>query len=431
MLLVYRFISYFFFPLFIIIIYFRSIFNKEHKIRYKEKVFSSHFRIYKDNQKKLVWFHAASIGEFLSIVPLINAIDKKYKNINFLITTVTLSSSKLFEKIFNNQSNITHRFLPLDLENLSENFLNNWKPNIVFFVDSEIWPNLLFKIKEKNISLILINGRITKKTFKKWNMFPVFAKKVFNNFDLCLPCSIESKKNLKMLQVTKISHIGNLKFSARPEKERFNESDTKTLDAFKVWCAASTHKEEEVVAIKTHLKIKKKFNNVLTVIIPRHVNRTSHIKKITAKFNLNTQILNDKDVIKNDIEILIINSFGVLFKYFNYCKNIFIGKSLIERLKFNGGQNPIEAAKLNCTIYFGPYVYNFQEIYDFLKINNMAEQINNEHDLSDKIIESFEKTKVIDYQNINLLNNYGEKILQDTVTELEKFIKIKNENLKT
>ena len=124
MLLVYRFISYFFFPLFIIIIYFRSIFNKEHKIRYKEKVFSSHFRIYKDNQKKLVWFHAASIGEFLSIVPLINAIDKKYKNINFLITTVTLSSSKLFEKIFNNQSNITHRFLPLDLENLSENFLN-------------------------------------------------------------------------------------------------------------------------------------------------------------------------------------------------------------------------------------------------------------------------------------------------------------------
>ena len=167
MLLVYRFISYFFLPLFIIIIYFRSIFNKEHKIRYKEKVFSSHFRIYKDNQKKLVWFHAASIGEFLSIVPLINAIDKKYKNINFLITTVTLSSSKLFEKIFNNQSNITHRFLPLDLESLSENFLNNWKPNLVFFVDSEIWPNLLFKIKEKNIPLLLINGRISKKSFNK------------------------------------------------------------------------------------------------------------------------------------------------------------------------------------------------------------------------------------------------------------------------
>jgi 3-deoxy-D-manno-octulosonic-acid transferase len=431
MLGTYRFLTFILYPFFITLIYLRSIFNKEDKLRFKEKIFSTAFNIKRDRNRKLIWFHAASIGEALSILPLVEKINNLNKNIDFLITTVTLSSAKLLKKKLTKHNCVVHRYFPLDIERLTEKFLDGWEPDLICFVDSEIWPNFLFKIKEKNIPLILINGRITKKTFKKWNMFPVFAKKVFNNFDLCLPCSIESKKNLKMLQVTKISHIGNLKFSARPEKERFNESDTKTLDAFKVWCAASTHKEEEVVAIKTHLKIKKKFNNVLTVIIPRHVNRTSHIKKITAKFNLNTQILNDKDVIKNDIEILIINSFGVLFKYFNYCKNIFIGKSLIERLKYNGGQNPIEAAKLNCTIYFGPYVYNFQEIYDFLKINNMAEQINNEHDLSDKIIESFEKTKVIDYQNINLLNNYGEKILQDTVTELEKFIKIKNENLKT
>ena len=329
MLLVYRFISYFFFPLFIIIIYFRSIFNKEHKIRYKEKVFSSHFRIYKDNQKKLVWFHAASIGEFLSIVPLINAIDKKYKNINFLITTVTLSSSKLFEKIFNNQSNITHRFLPLDLESLSENFLNNWKPNIVFFVDSEIWPNLLFKIKEKNIPLLLINGRISKKSFNKWKIILKFAKKVFNNFDLCLASSEESKNNLSKLQVKNLKYIGNLKYSFQNTSEELENSNKKILLNFKTWCASSTHDEEELIVLKAHIEIKKKYNNILTIIIPRHIDRSSDIKNLTNKFNLNSQILNDGDLIDSNTEVLIINSFGVMSRYFNYCKNVFIGNSFV------------------------------------------------------------------------------------------------------
>jgi 3-deoxy-D-manno-octulosonic-acid transferase len=114
-----------------------------------------------------------------------------------------------------------------------------------------------------------------------------------------------------------------------------------------------------------------------------------------------------------------------LFKYFAYCKNIFIGKSLIKKLSAVGGQNPIEAAKLNCKVYFGPYVYNFQEVYDFLKANNMAEQINDEYDLSNKIIKSFESSKDIDSGNIDLLDNYGNKILQHTIIELDKLVDIK------
>jgi 3-deoxy-D-manno-octulosonic-acid transferase len=155
MLLIYRYLTLFLYPLFVILIYLRSVFNKEDKVRFKEKIFTNHFKAHKDSEKKLIWFHAASIGECLSVLPLIDEINSKYNNINFLITTVTLSSSKLLEKkITEKQKNITHRFFPLDVEGLAESFLNNWKPDLVCFVDSEIWPNFLTKIKKKKNSII-------------------------------------------------------------------------------------------------------------------------------------------------------------------------------------------------------------------------------------------------------------------------------------
>ena len=424
MLSIYRFLTFILYPLFVILIILRAIFKKEHQTRYREKIFSSSFNSNRNSNKELIWFHAASIGEALSILPLIDRINHLNKNIDFLITTVTLSSANLLKKKLEGQENITHRFFPLDTKNLSEKFLHQWKPSLICFVDSEIWPNFLFKIKEKNIPLALLNGRITKKTFKKWNIFLNFAKKVFKNFDLCIPCSEDSKNNLEKLDVKKISYCGNLKFAIKIKKENLDGYNIKILDNFKVWCAASTHQGEENIVIKTHLEIKKKYKNILTIIIPRHINRVYYVKTLTDKFNLNSQIFNDGDNIEANKEILIINSFGVLSKYFHYCKNIFIGKSLIKKLRLVGGQNPIEAAKLDCNVYFGPYVYNFQEVYDFLKTNNMAEQINNEYELASKIIKKFEKPKTIEKQNINFINNYGDKILQHTIEELNKLFKI-------
>jgi len=425
MLSIYRFLTYFFFPIFALLIYFRSIFHKEDKIRFREKIFSSSFQANRKERKKLIWFHASSIGEVLSILPLVEEINSFNKDINFLITSVTLSSANLLEKKLNQYNNLTHRFFPLDTNYLSKEFLNQWEPDLVCFVDSEIWPNFLFNIKKKKIPLVLINGRITKKTFKKWNIFFNFAKTVFNNFNLCMPCSEESKNNLAKLGVKKISHVGNLKFTVKANKEGLNESNLKILKNFKVWCAASTNEEEEVIVMKTHLEIKKKYKNILTIIVPRHINRVSNIKNLAAKFNLNSQILNEGDLIDNNKEILIINSFGVLHKYFNYCKNIFIGKSLIKKLEMSGGQNPIEAAKLGCNIFCGPYVYNFQEVYDFLQKNKISKIISNEYNLSKNIIDSFENSKNFNNENIKLLNDYGDKILKQTINELSKFIKIK------
>jgi len=423
MLQVYRYLTFFSFPLLIILIYLRSIFKKEDKVRFKEKIFRSHFKILKDNDKKLIWFHAASIGECLSIMPLINELNNKHKNIIFLITTVTLSSSKLLEKKLNQYQNIIHRFFPLDLQFLAESFLNNWKPHLVCFVDSEIWPNFLFKIKEKKIPLLLINARITKKSFNKWKVFLNFAKRVFKNFDLCLAASTESQKNLNLLGVKNLKYIGNLKYSIQNDRSEIENSNKKILNDYKTWCAASTHSSEEITVIKTHIQLKKRYNNILTVIVPRHVNRCYYIENLSKKFNLNSQILNDNDLIDSNIEILIINSFGVLPKYFNYCKNIFIGKSLIEKKKGVGGQNPIEAAKSGCKIFHGPYVYNFYEVYELLNSYGISEEINNELELAEKLIKNLENPTIINQAKLDLLDSYGVQILKKTSQEIDVYLK--------
>ena len=422
MLNIYKYLTFFLSPLFVVLIYFRSFLNKEDKIRFKEKIFSSHFRTQRDSNKKLIWVHAASIGECLSIMPLIDELNYKHQDINFLITTVTLSSSNLLKKKLNKYQNIFHRFFPLDLENLAENFLNNWKPDLVWFVDSEIWPNFLFKIKEKNIPLLLINARLTKKTFNKWKIFSSFAKKVFDNFDLCLAANEESKNNLNNLQVKNLKYIGNLKYSVQCSTDKLEDANKKILNNFTTWCAASTHKEEEYTILKTHIELKKKINNILTIIVPRHVGRSPYIKNLSEKFDLSAQILNENNLINSNIEILIINSFGVLPKYFNYCKNIFIGKSLIKKKQNVGGQNPIEAAKLGCKIFHGPFVYNFQEVYELLKFHGITEEINNELELAEKLIKYLNNGNIIDPKKIDLLNSYGQRILKETVLEVETYL---------
>ena len=423
MLQIYRCLTILLFPLAQLLIFFRAIFNKEDKLRYKEKIFSSAFRPSRNFKRKLYWFHVASVGEFISILPLIEEINSSVKSIDFLITSVTLSSSRLLERKLGKYNNITHRFFPLDTKMLAGRFLNFWKPDLAFFVDSEIWPNFLFEIKENKIPLILINGRITKKTFNRWRLFPNFAKKVFNNFDLCLASSEESKKNLEKLQIKNIIYIGNLKFSVKNKIEYLNDANIIKLKKFKTWCAASTHKGEELIILRSHIEIKKKYSNILTVIIPRHIDRVSYIKNLSEKFNLNSQILNENDTINTNTEILIINSFGFLSKYFNYCKNIFIGKSLIKKLELVGGQNPIEAAKSGCKIFHGPYVYNFKEVYDLLKVYGFSHQVNNETELSKIVVASLENPTKIDEQQIDLLNTHGDNILKETIKELDKFIK--------
>ncbi len=422
MIFIYRILTIIFYPIIIIIIYLRKIFNKEDNYRYKEKVFTFNLNPQKDLNKKLIWLHAASIGEVQSVFPLIHKLNNEYKEIEFLITTVTRSAGDIVDKKFKDFQNIKHRYFPIDVNFLIKKFLKVWNPNLIILIDSEIWPNLMFQIREKKIPVILLNGRITKKTFKKWNFFPDFAKDIFSIFNCCLAASYESYENLKKLNTNNLIYIGNIKFSVKITKDDLINYSLETIKDKPFWCAASTHKGEETICIKTHIILRKIFRNIITIIIPRHINRSNEIKKTCNNFRLTSQILGENEEIQKNKEIIIINSFGNLPKFYNYSKSVLIGKSMMKDLQKVGGQNPIEAAKLGCKIYHGPYVYNFKEVYDQLETYKISETIFNEKDLSEKLIHDLKEPKGKENNMGENIEKLGKDILDKTFIEIKKFI---------
>ena len=167
----YRNLIKFLFPLLILIIYLRKFLKKEDPTRYKEKILKLN---QVKNKEELIWFHGSSIGEVLSIIPIIQHYIKQKNKLKILISSSTLSSGEIIKEKFKKNNNIIHCYFPLDLPHLAESFLNTWNPSLIGFIDSEIWPNFLWEIKKKKIPLVLINARITNKTFKRWNLFSKF-----------------------------------------------------------------------------------------------------------------------------------------------------------------------------------------------------------------------------------------------------------------
>jgi 3-deoxy-D-manno-octulosonic-acid transferase len=427
MFFIYKTLTNFLYPIFVLIIYLRKLFNKEDSRRYKEKIFPWCFNIKKAKNKKLIWFHAASIGELQSIFPIIIEINKKNSSVEILITTVTLTSGKLAENEIKKFDNVIHRYFPIDTNFLMKKFLSLWRPDVVFFVDSEIWPNLILNIKKNKIPLAIINARLTSKSFNKWMLIHKTACKIFNSFDLCLSSSEKTKEYLTKLNAKNIFYIGNIKLTSSVDVKNISKHNENILRNNKFWCAASTHEGEEILCLKTHLLLKQKYKKILTIIIPRHIHRVTEINKLCDKFNLKSQILNLQDNILNDVDIIIINSFGVMPDFFKYSKSVFVGKSTIKKLKHDGGQNPVDAAKLGCKIYHGPHVYNFQEIYKILNDNNISFQINNSKELAEKLIEDLQDNKKNLGESISLIKSLSERILSETMVKINKIIF--NENI--
>jgi len=425
--LLYGFITIILYTPYSIIIFFRSFIKKEHKSKFKEKLF---FNKIKRPDGFLFWFHVASLGEFNSILPFINHFLEKNKKNNFLITTVTLSSYNEFKKKFGDNRRVLHQFLPYDLSLLVNNFLKIWRPNIVSFVDSEIWPNFIFNVRKRNIPLVLLNARITNKTFKRWSFLKKFSNIIFKKFSVCIASSKHTKKNLEMLNANNIKYFGNIKFCSDIEnkKGKFEDKFYHIKDK-KIWCAVSTHNGEELFCSKVQKILKEKENNTMCIIIPRHVNRNKKILSILQDQGLRVQIKDEKDKINKHADIVLINYYGAVQVFLSNIKNVFIGKSLVKKLDKVGGQNPIEAAKMNCSIFHGPYVSNFYEIYEYLRKQSFAQEINDVEDLASELLKKFNKNnEVLDNSKMEELKHYSETIFKNVIKEYDILI---NENFKT
>ena len=411
---------------YICIIYFRIFLKKEHKSKYKEKIFLN-----KHTRPKgfLFWFHVASIGELNSIFPIIDFYIKKNNKYNFIITSITLSSFYEYKKKYGNNNRVHHQFLPYDFEPLIENFFRNWKPDFVSFVDSEIWPNFILKIKKKKLPFVLLNARITNKSFKRWFLIKNFAKKLFNSFSLCIASSEETKNYLNFLNAKKTKFFGNIKFcSSINILKKFNSDEINPIKDKKTWCAISTHNGEEIICANIHKILKKTQNDLLTIIIPRHIHRNKKICLELKKMGLKVQIKNENQPFDKSAEIILVNYFGSVKKYLNSFKQVFIGKSFLKKLKKVGGQNPIDAVKFGCSVYHGPYVSNFKEIYKHLDTNKFSYEVQTPEELEKKLIENFKEKLNKDHKNIEKLNIYSAKIFDNVIKEYENLL---NANFKT
>ena len=426
MIYIYKIIVTILYPFLVLLIYIRKIFNKEDPKRFKEKIYSKSFNIKDKYNSKLVWFHAASIGEYKSIIPIIEELISAKKDLKFLITTTTLSSGKIAENDLIKFTNVEHRYFPLDVPFLIKRFLKQWKPNHIFLVDSEIWPNLILNVNKINIPLAIINARLTSKTFSKWMFFPSVAKEIFEKFDLFICSNMETKKFLDSLNLKNVFFKGNIKFISKIDAVKISNINENYLLKKKIWFAASTHNNEDEFCLKTHMQIKKRIKDIVTIIAPRHIQRSKKIYHLAKKLKLKAQILNKDEKINEENEIIIINYFGALQNYFKYSKSVFIGKSIHKRFELDGGQNPIEAAKLNCKIYHGQYIYNFQDIYDLLEKNNIAKKIYNIEELSENIIQDLIENGQKKYDPPSAINFLEQKTLSDTMQLVKKFLFYEN-----
>ena len=392
-----------------IIVIYRILKNKEDKYRIKEKFC---FFSKKRSVGKLIWFHGSSVGEIMSIIPIIKKYDND-KSINkILITSSTLSSSNILKKIKFKKT--IHQFYPIDHFFFSNKFLNYWKPDIAIFLESEIWPSMFKSIKNRNIPLILLNARITKKTYNRWFKIKKFSNSIFSLIDKAYSQNSETNYYLKKLNVKSIKSIGNLKFIENDNFET-NRADKKLFSQFKrykTFIAASTHDTEELFAAKTHILLKKKNKNIITIIIPRHVNRVNQIISQINELGLNViSRSSNKRKLKN-IDIFVVDTFGESKKFYKFATTVFLGGSIIKR----GGQNPLEAARFGTKILHGPNIDNFKDVYKYLNQLKISSKINSPQDCANSIIfkKNMKKAKKMKY--------LGTTILKKTLNELDKSI---------
>ncbi len=392
-----------------IIIIVRIFKNKEDKFRFKEKFC---FFSKKRGNGKLIWFHGSSVGEILSVIPVIKKYDNDKSISKILITSSTVSSSKILEKIKFKKT--IHQFYPIDHVFFSKKFLNYWKPDVAIFLESEIWPSMFKFIKNRNTPLILLNARITKKSFDRWNKIKKFSYSIFSLVDKAYSQNLETNYYLKKLNVKNIMSIGNLKFIEHDSFET-NQTDQKLFSQFrkyKTFVAASTHNTEELFAAKTHILLKKKVKNIITIIIPRHINRVNQIISQINELGLNAISRRSNKKKLNNIDIYIVDTFGESKKFYKFATTVFLGGSIIKR----GGQNPLEPARFGAKILHGPNIDNFRDVYKYLNQLKISSSINTPQQCANSIIfkKNMKKVKKMKYLSTT--------ILKKTLNELDKSI---------
>jgi 3-deoxy-D-manno-octulosonic-acid transferase len=273
------------------------------------------------------------------------------------------------------------------------------------------------ELDRKKIPLILLNTRITKESFNKWQTFPNFANQIFSKISLALPQNLETLKYLKILKVKNIKTAGNLKYYGEKNYQAYNAKILKNkFRDFKVWCAASTHNNEEILIGKLHKSLKKREKKLVTIIIPRHVHRTDEIIDDLNDLNLNCITHSSNRKLQKNTDIYLVDKYGESSGFYNLTNVCFVGGSIIK----HGGQNPLEPARLGNYIINGPNIKNFKEIYTFLNNHKMSSSTSNIFVMEDIILKIL-KTRT-NNKNIKKIIKIGNDVLEKNLFYINKYL---------
>jgi len=326
----------------------------------------------------LAWFHASSVGEANAALPVIETIAAERPEVRMLLTTATVTSAQLARSRL--PKNVLHQYVPLDNKSYVQRFLHHWRPDLAVLVESEIWPNLVLETKGEGIPLLLINGRMSSSSFKRWRRRPGLSRPLFSAFDLVLAQNDSLAERFAQLGVARTLDVGNLKADAPPPpadlpgKRRLAAAISGRI----VWLAASTHPGEEELVAEAHKKMKQDQPTLLTIIVPRHPERGKPIAEALGA-NLRVALRSEGQLPEASTDIYVADTIGELGLFYALSPIAFVGGSLIER----GGQNPVEPIKLGAAVLTGPNWQNFRDSYTELLKASGCKEVGNAASLAD------------------------------------------------
>jgi 3-deoxy-D-manno-octulosonic-acid transferase len=308
----------------------------------------------------LVWIHGASVGEVLAAAGLIEKL--RALNLRILLTSGTVTSAAVVAKRF--PPDVIHQYVPYDSPRYVARFLDHWQPSLALFIESDLWPNLILAGAARRLPMVLINGRMSHRSFPRWRRISGTIEALLGRFEVCLAQSEVDAERFTALGSRNVITTGNLKLDvpAPPADTARLERLMAVTRGRPVIVAASTHPGEEEILAEVHRELAGYFPQLLTVIVPRHPNRGEAIAAMIAAAGLHASLRSHEELPTATTDIYVADTMGELGLFYRLAPIVFMGGSLVE----HGGQNPIEAIKLGAAIVHGPHVFNFSELYDAL-----------------------------------------------------------------
>jgi 3-deoxy-D-manno-octulosonic-acid transferase len=329
----------------------------------------------------LIWFHAASVGESMSMLRLVDRLLEERRNLNILVTTGTVTSAAMVADRLKDR--VIHQYVPVDRAAWVARFLDHWQPDCAVWIESEIWPNLLDGIARRRIPAALVNARMSAKSHRRWSMAPDTVRRLLSTFDLCLAQTEDEAARLGALGARDVRYVGHLKFAAEPlpADPQALEQLKAAIGARPLWVLASSHEGEEEIAIAAHQRLIAHFPGLLTVIVPRHTKRGGAIADSAEAAGLTVSLRSSglPPSVRDGIHIA--DSMGELGLWYRLTAIACIGGSLVSV----GGHNPIEAAQLGCALLYGPHMFSVAGIAAELQAENAAIVVSDDKTLADAI----------------------------------------------